>query len=321
MNRVFLLMTVLLSQTLLADDYSEGREFALNLKNGYANSGQINPNEYLNGYTESPNESHLDTERLKEIGERVLPQSEAYQEVKTIDIKKEKEEVLNESSNHISTIEHAEESINGSQIPCANGDCLPTHDEDGHDFAEGVVRLGVVAKNAEEVSAQQIRENEPRLFVGQNLQCRVAAFHAGNCCGGHARLLNCSQEEKNLAIAILESRAVHVGKYCVNRKLRKCIEEKESWCVFPSTLAGVIQIQGRGAQLGIDFGWANHANNRPNCRGITPIELERIRFDRLNLSAFSNELQGKYREKDPQRLRAMAREKIRAEFDTRYGHG
>lgn len=321
MKGILSLMILLLSQTLLADDYSEGREFALNLKNGYANSGQINPSEYLNGYTENPNERHLETERLKEIGERALPQSETYQEVKTIDIKKEKEEVLGESSNHIGTIEHAEEHINAAQMPCVNGGCLPTHDEDGHDFAEGVVRLGVVAKNAEEVGAGQVRENEPRLFVGQNLQCRIAAFRAGNCCGGHARLLNCSQEEKNLAIAILENRAAHVGKYCANRKLRKCIEEKESWCVFPSTLAGVIQLQGRRAQLGIDFGWANHGTNAPNCRGITPIELERIRFDRMDLNAFSNELQGRYREKDPQRLRAMAREKIRASTDARYGHG
>lgn len=321
MNKVLLLMTVLLSRTLLADDYSEGREFALNLKNGYANSSQINPNEYLNGYTENPNEGHLNTEHLKEMGERVLAQSETYREVKSIDIKKEKEEVLNESSNYIGTIEHAEESVNGAEIPCSNGNCLPTHDEDGRDFAEGVVRLGVVGKNAEEVSAQQIRENEPRLFVGQNLKCRIAGFHAGNCCGGNARFLNCSQEEKNLAIAILESRAVHVGKYCATRKLRTCLEEKESWCVFPSTLAGVIQIQGRRAQLGIDFGWANHGTNAPNCRGITPIELERIRFDRMDLSAFSNELQGRRQEKDPQKLRAMAREKIRAEFDSRYGHG
>lgn len=321
MKKVLLLMIFLLPQVLLANDYSEGRDFALNLRNGYTNSGQINPNEYLNGYTDNPRESHLDTQHLKDMGERVLPQSEAYQEVKDIDNKKEKEQVLSESSNHIETIEHAEESVNGSQIPCANGECLPTHDENGTDFAEGVVRLGVVAKTAEEVGSQQIHENEPRLFAGQNLQCRIAALHTGNCCGGHARFLNCSQEEKNLAVAILENRAAQVGRYCAKRRLRVCLEEKESWCVFPSTLGGVIQLQGRRSQLGIDFGWANHTTNAPNCRGITPIELEHIQFDRLNLSAFANELQGRRQEKDPQKLRSLAREKIRAEFDSRYGHG
>jgi len=57
------------------------------------------------------------------------------------------------------------------------------------------------------------------------------------------------------------------------------------YCVFPSKLAGIVQIQGRGGQLGLSFGSATN----PNCQGLTPEQLERIDFSRLDLSALEQD--------------------------------
>ena len=61
------------------------------------------------------------------------------------------------------------------------------------------------------------------------------------------------------------------------------------YCVFPSKLSGIVQIQGRYNQLQIPFGEAE----KPNCRGITPEELERINFKALDLHELVDELVGK----------------------------
>ncbi|MFO3232729.1 conjugal transfer protein TraN, partial [Legionella pneumophila serogroup 1] len=51
-------------------------------------------------------------------------------------------------------------------------------------------------------------------------------------------------------------------------------------------LASIVQIQGRGGQLGIPYGTAQY----PDCRGLTPEELERINFASLDLSPIQEEL-------------------------------
>ena len=87
-----------------------------------------------------------------------------------------------------------------------------------------------------------------------------------------------------------EGRAAYVGTYRA-KKILTCVEEKESWCVFPTKLSSIIQIQGRSRQLGINFGWAGGKENEANCRGITPEELERINFSFfLDLSPIQQEL-------------------------------
>jgi hypothetical protein len=170
-------------------------------------------------------------------------------------------------------------------VACATGQCDSTVNEVSNDINEGVLGLGAVATTADEVSSRQIGLGNPSLFTGSNYQCRIAVAGIGNCCGGNARFLNCRGEEKVMAVAIIEGRADKVGRYCAVRKLGICWEEKESWCVFPTKFAGIIQHQGRFGQLGINFGWAQGRNNVPNCRGITPEELARINFQALDLSA------------------------------------
>lgn len=180
-----------------------------------------------------------------------------------------------------------------TEVGCAGGQCDSTAAQVSDDINEGLSRLGAVAANAQEVADKQIISGNPAIFTGLNYQCRIAVAGIGNCCGGRARFLNCRAEEKALAVAMTEGRAAKVGRYCAVRKVGICWEEKESWCFFSSKLAGIIQIQGRLSQLGINFGWARGGRNVPNCRGITPEELARINFQSLNLSAITQDFKNR----------------------------
>lgn len=172
---------------------------------------------------------------------------------------------------------------------CADGQCDKSHIDESHDMGEGISRLGALAGVAGDVAANQVGSGMPAIFTGNNHRCRMLVAGLGNCCGGHARFLNCRDEEKQLAKAIEEKRAFYVGKYCAEKDI-VCLKHKESWCVFPSKLASIIQIEGRYQQLGINFGAAWGETNAADCRGITPEEIERINFSTLDLSPIEKEM-------------------------------
>lgn len=316
MNKFILIGIFMMSQCVFADDYSEGRQFALDAQSA-AVSGikNFNPGDYLNDYTDNPNETRIDQNNLKEEAIKEAARNETAQEIVR---PREKESIDSNSAEMLESgqaIDQADAIANGANLPCADGKCLPTLDENGEDFSEGASRLGVLVSSAKEVSDKQINSGNAAIFAGVNWQCRIAVAGIGNCCGGHARFLNCHAEEKALAVAITEGRADQIGaggRYCAVRKMGICWEEKESWCVFPSKLAEIFQKQGRWGQLGIDFGWARGGTNAPNCRGITPEQLERINFQNLNLSSVSKEFESRHLTMDPQKVDSDAAAKIEA---------
>lgn len=182
-----------------------------------------------------------------------------------------------------------EKTVCPGKIGCSDGQCDTSKSEEADDMAEGLSRLGALAGVAADVSANQVRSGTPSIFTGKNSTCRKVIANARNCCHGSHQMTHCSQDEKRLAKAKEEGRAAYVGTYCA-KKILTCVEEKESWCVFPTKLASIVQIQGRLRQLGINFGWAGGKENEANCRGITPEELERINFAALDLSPIQQEL-------------------------------
>ncbi len=299
----------------LADDYSEGRQFALNAQSGALSSmGQINPRELLNDYTTHPKESEIDSSHWKEEGQKAAAKNDITQPIMASKADLEKEAVdfnSDELKQAGHTIDNAEAEVNQNQVPCTNGSCLSNPDEMGDDFGEGVSQLGALSGTADEISTKQIRSGNSLIFQGSNNQCRMAVAGIGNCCGGHARFLNCREEEKAIAHATLNGRAVFVGKYCAHhKKIIGCVEYKQSWCVFPSKLASIIQIQGRANQLGISFGWAARRTNAANCRGITPEELERINFQALDLSSLTQEFTSRATPKKPEQMDTQTTSKI-----------
>ncbi|WP_131778972.1 conjugal transfer protein TraN [Legionella bozemanae] len=183
-----------------------------------------------------------------------------------------------------------EKTICPDKIPCSDGACDLSFEEESDDAAEGLSRLGALAGVASDVATKQVRSGVPAIFTGTNSTCRKVVANTRNCCHGSYQMTHCSDDEKRLAKAKEECRAYKVGTFCALKKLGLCLEEKESWCVFPTKLASILQIQGRFYQLGIHFGWAKDEDNKANCRGITPEELERINFSALDLSPITQEL-------------------------------
>lgn len=327
MKRLLFCGLIAVSLSAFANDYQDGRLFADNARIA-ALSGlsdlKDNENTYLNDFTRNPSESHLNQNTLKEEGIKEALRNSTGQEI----IEKQHEREKNPATIDLNSTEmrDAGKSIDGADtrvgeanIPCTDGQCLPTEEVLGNDFGEGASRLGVLVGVAKEVA--DIGQQNPSIFAGTNNQCRIAVAHVGNCCGKHAHLLHCRPEEKALRVAINSDRAIYVGKYCAHYKAKICFEEKESWCVFPSLLASIIQIQGRLGQLGINFGWVGRRTNAANCRGIAPAELERINFQQLNLGRLAQEFESRYIPKNAEKIDADTASKIEAMEKEGKAHG
>lgn len=164
------------------------------------------------------------------------------------------------------------------EIPCANGSCDQSSMEESDDLNEGISRLGTLAGTADEVKNNQVASQSPAIFRGQYQECEKYMFGVRDCCtddGWLDGMIHCPSELRDLQRAKLEHRAVYLGHY----KPRLISTTRYGYCVFPTRLAGIIQIQGRSSQLNVGFGNAKH----PDCRGITPEELECIDFKRLDI--------------------------------------
>lgn len=89
----------------------------------------------------------------------------------------------------------------------------------------------------------------------------------------------CEEKEFELG-AKKETRQCHfVGSYCASKVLGSCVEKRESYCCFSSVVARIIQEQGR-PQLGMSFG----SPESPQCEGLTPDQLARMDWSRIDLS-------------------------------------
>jgi conjugal transfer mating pair stabilization protein TraN len=100
-------------------------------------------------------------------------------------------------------------------------------------------------------------------------------------------LLDCEQAEQILALK-RDSRLCHsVGSFCSKRLpiVRTCIETTQSYCCFNSTLARLLNEQGR-AQLGKSWG----SPDGPDCSGFTLAQLQALDFARMDLAEFYAEI-------------------------------
>ena len=135
-----------------------------------------------------------------------------------------------------------------------------------------------------------------KVFKGEGNQCEINPISSLNCCKDKGwlkglKLAQCNEEEKQLAKRKEAGLCHHVGSYCADRLLGVCIAKKQSYCCFQSKLSRIIHEQGRG-QLGISWGGAKS----PDCRSLTIEELQRINFDKVDLSEIYGQFLGKVSE-------------------------
>lgn len=100
-------------------------------------------------------------------------------------------------------------------------------------------------------------------------------------------LINCTGEEKNLALKRDANLCTDIGEYCSEKTpiIHICIQHTHTYCCFNSQLAQAINVQGK-AQLGISMG----TSENPNCGGLTIAQFQGINLSTMNLSAFQNEI-------------------------------
>jgi len=179
-------------------------------------------------------------------------------------------------------------------LPCTDGSCDTTKSEESHDMGEGVSRLGALTGAAVDVANNQINSGSPRIFAGQAMECKKYILGFRDCCtdsGWGDWVKHCPAELQELQKAKADNRVVYLGKY---KEHKLDLDHHYAYCVFPSKLGFIIQNEGRKKQLGISFGKAKE----PNCSGITPEQLERINFQKLNLSPIEQELVSRFQKPD-----------------------
>lgn len=171
-------------------------------------------------------------------------------------------------------------------LPCTDGACDKTHAEESVDLGEGVSKLGAMVGTASDVALNQIKDSEPRIFEGKVMQCEKFMLNSRNCCsdsGWADWVIHCPQSMQELHKAKDENRVVYLGDY---KDGLLDTDHHYVYCIFPSKLSSIMQIEGRLGQLHIPFG----EPKEPHCGGISPLQLEHIDFGKLNLSPIEQDL-------------------------------
>lgn len=207
----------------------------------------------------------------------------------------------------------------GDELFCTDGSCVLDNNGKNDMFAKAASELAAVAAAGKDVA--ELNSNDVKIFTGKGLSCKKFAAGFSNCCkdsgwGQDVGLASCSSDEKALGKAKEKRLTVYVGEYCSKKALGICIEKKRGYCEFDSKLAQIVQQQGRSWQLGIGFG----SGSSPDCRGITPEELQKIDFSKVDFSAFYDDLNsGSDIPADNNQMEKM-KERMKAMFDQGSSH-
>lgn len=161
-------------------------------------------------------------------------------------------------------------------------------------FNDALVGMGEL----DDMQNNVISEGDELAFAkGEGYQCRdpINVPANQNCCSmsiPHHRIsfTQCNDRERELASARRANRVVYIGAYCSHYFRfavgRKCVEHRQTYCVFPSLLDRIVQEQGR-AQLG-HFSWGSLSH--PNCQGFSESQMAEIDWDKLNLNEYENSI-------------------------------
>ncbi|MBL3518871.1 conjugal transfer protein TraN [Arcobacter lanthieri] len=154
------------------------------------------------------------------------------------------------------------------------------------------------------------------IFNGKSNKCRswdmFFGLTGGGCCDKEkvfAGLVACKENEKILAKKREEKQTHYIGNFC-SKELKLgftkiCVQKSDSYCAFNSSLARIIQEQGR-EQLDISWGSAKS----PECRGFTPEEFQKIDFSKIDLTEFVKDIQSSVQSSVIQNLGTYVKDKV-----------
>ena len=167
----------------------------------------------------------------------------------------------------------------GSVTSCVGAGCESVGVEANTGFVDAAAKLNMVL----EMGGEEFDRADMRFFKGERRACRIRFGGLANCCQNSGLLVglaNCSAAEVELAKERNAGNTHYLGRRCAKRVFGVCIRRERVWCVFGSKLGRILHQQAR-PQLGIGWG---------SCRGFTVAEVERIDFDALDLTEFTEDL-------------------------------
>jgi hypothetical protein len=169
----------------------------------------------------------------------------------------------------------------GVQPYCPGGGCVA--DVPVVESAEGDFAYAATALTAAQTAADELDEATMTMFKGRAMKCSQDDFGFADCCaddgwGQDAGLAQCSAEEQALGLAKQGGMTHYVGRYETGVF---DTTTKKSYCVYTSMLSRIIAEAGH-AQLGIGWGSAR----RPDCRALTPAEVQAIDWSNIDFSEF-----------------------------------
>jgi conjugal transfer mating pair stabilization protein TraN len=160
---------------------------------------------------------------------------------------------------------------------CLDGNCIDKSYEMDENMSKSIAILDGSSKGKNAGSGFKI-------FEGQNMYCSKKAASYLNCCQlkgkGWGRELGakCTKDEQILNDKRSDNLCVYIGK---KRKFQLGLHifTKHHYCCFSNLIEKIVQEQGR-KQLGMNFGSAS----KPDCRGLTLEELQRVDFSKMDFS-------------------------------------
>ena len=169
----------------------------------------------------------------------------------------------------------------GGVTYCVGAGCERVDTPANTAFVPAAAQLNMVM----EMGGDEFDRGNMSIFTGEHRACPVRFLGGQNCCTDsgvflEVGLASCTVEEEELAEARAAGVTHYLGEYCAKRILGICRRRDRAWCVFTSELGRILHEQAR-PQLGMTW---------DDCRGFSIAEIQRIDFDRVDLSEFTDTL-------------------------------
>ena len=169
----------------------------------------------------------------------------------------------------------------GGVTYCVGAGCERVDTAANTGFVDAATQLNLVM----EMGGAEFDRANMRIFSGEHRACPIRFLGGQNCCTDSGVLIEiglagCTAGEIELAEARSQGLTHYWGEYCAKRILGICRRRDRAWCVFTSQLGRILHEQAR-PQLGI--GW-------DDCDGFTVSQIQRIDFDRVDLSEYTDTL-------------------------------